>query len=152
MYSVTLNLFDTGSFIWGIAFYNLKYQDRLIKCLEIRAKIKSVWKINEIFLCNSLISKIRIFLRQNSILMKNLFFVTLKANHSIILPQVLGHRKPSSQFDKLTLFIIHKWSPCTYNYNFLQILSSLQPYYCIYRQNILTLKNRFFSFLVPYKL
>ena len=43
-----LNLFDTGSFIWGITFHNLKYLDKPIKCLEMRANIKSVRKINEI--------------------------------------------------------------------------------------------------------
>ena len=49
--NLLLNLFDTGSFIWGITFHNLKYLDKPIKCLEMRAKIKSVRKINEIFLC-----------------------------------------------------------------------------------------------------
>ena len=39
--SISLNLFDTGSFIWGITFHNLKYLDKPIKCLEMRAKIKS---------------------------------------------------------------------------------------------------------------
>ena len=48
---LSLNLFDTGSFILGITFHNLKYLDKLIKCLEMRAKIRSVRKINEIFLC-----------------------------------------------------------------------------------------------------
>ena len=37
--------------IWGITFHNLKYLDKPIKCLEMRANIKSVRKINEIFLC-----------------------------------------------------------------------------------------------------
>ena len=49
--NLLLNLFDTGSFIWGITFHNLKYLDKSIKCLEMRAKIKSVRKINEIFHC-----------------------------------------------------------------------------------------------------
>ena len=48
---ISLNLFDTGSFIWGITFHNLKYLDKPIKCLEMRAKIKSVRNINKIFLC-----------------------------------------------------------------------------------------------------
>ena len=42
-YSISLNLFDTGSFIWGIIFHNLKYLDKLINCLEMRANIRSVW-------------------------------------------------------------------------------------------------------------
>ena len=46
-----MHLFYTGSFIWGISFHNLKYLDKPIKCLEMRAKIKSVRKTNEIFLC-----------------------------------------------------------------------------------------------------
>ena len=49
--SISLNLFHTGSFIWDITFHNLKYLDKPIKCLEMTAKIKSVWKIIEIFLC-----------------------------------------------------------------------------------------------------
>ena len=44
--SISLNLFDTGSLIWGITFHNLKYLDKQIKCLEIRANMLSVWKIN----------------------------------------------------------------------------------------------------------
>ena len=38
-------------FIWGITFHHLKYLDKPIKCLEMRAKIKLVRKINEFFLC-----------------------------------------------------------------------------------------------------
>ena len=49
--SIALNLFFTYSFIWGISYHNLKYLDKPIKCLEMRAKWKSVRKINEIFLC-----------------------------------------------------------------------------------------------------
>ena len=49
--SIWLNLFNTCSFIWGITFHNLKYLDKLIKCLERRANIKSVRKIIESFLC-----------------------------------------------------------------------------------------------------
>ena len=44
-------IFNTSLSIWGISFHNLKYLDKPIKCLEMRAKIKSVRKINEIFLC-----------------------------------------------------------------------------------------------------
>ena len=43
--------FNTSFFIWGFSFHNLEYLDKPIKCLEMRAKIKSVRKINEIFLC-----------------------------------------------------------------------------------------------------
>ena len=43
-FSIALNLFYTGSFIWGISFHNLKYLDKPIKCLEMRATIKSVPK------------------------------------------------------------------------------------------------------------
>ena len=44
-------IFKTSLFIWDITFHYLKYLDKPIKCLEMRAKIKSVRKINEIFLC-----------------------------------------------------------------------------------------------------
>ena len=46
--SISLNLFDTGSFILGITFHDLKYLDKPIKCLEIRAKMKSVQKFNQL--------------------------------------------------------------------------------------------------------
>ena len=49
--SIALNLFFTGSFIWGISLHNLKYLDTPIKCLEMSVKIKSVRKIEEILLC-----------------------------------------------------------------------------------------------------
>ena len=38
-------------FFWYISFHHVKYLDKPIKCLEMRAKRKSVWKNNEIFLC-----------------------------------------------------------------------------------------------------
>ena len=38
-------------FIWGINFHNLKYLVKPINCLEMRAKKKSVRKINKIFFC-----------------------------------------------------------------------------------------------------
>ena len=44
-------IFNTSLFIWYISIHHVKYLDKPIKCLEMRAKIKSVWKINEIFLC-----------------------------------------------------------------------------------------------------
>ena len=40
--------FYTSPFIWYISIHHVKYLDKPIKCLEMRAKIKSVWKI---FLC-----------------------------------------------------------------------------------------------------
>ena len=49
--SISWNSFDICSFIWGITFNNLKYLVKPIKCLEMRAKIKSVRKINKIILC-----------------------------------------------------------------------------------------------------
>ena len=42
---------NTSLFIWYISLHHLTYLDKPIKCLEMRAKIKSVQKINEIFLC-----------------------------------------------------------------------------------------------------
>ena len=38
-------------FIWYISIHQIKYLYKPIKCLEMRAKIKSVRKMNEIFLC-----------------------------------------------------------------------------------------------------
>ena len=49
-----INLIEFTSyrfFYWCITFNNLKYLDKQIKYLEMRGNIKSVWKINDIFLC-----------------------------------------------------------------------------------------------------
>ena len=54
-------------FIWGITFHNLKYLDKPIKCLEMRAEIKSV-RFYEIFLVISHIFKNRTFFPHSSIL------------------------------------------------------------------------------------
>ena len=76
--SIALNLYYTGSFIWGISFHNLKYLDKPIKCLEMRAKIKSVRKFNEIFLyIFTYIQKSDIF-PHTSIFTKNVCLVIFK--------------------------------------------------------------------------
>ena len=83
--SITLNLFDTGSFIWGITFHNLKYLDHIILDYILKSDIFSTY-INFDEKC---------------------FFGYFKSqvskcpNHIRILPFVLGHRKPSVQFNKL---------------------------------------------------
>ena len=80
-YSFLLILFDTGSFIWGITFYNLKYLDKPIKCLKLRANQRSVRKINEIFLCIfTYISKSDIFSTYLNF-DKIFLLVTLKAKY-----------------------------------------------------------------------
>ena len=111
--SISLTLFDTGPFIWGITFHNLKYLDKPIKCLEMRAKIKSVRKINEIFLCIfTYIWKSDIFSKYLNF-DKKYFFDYFKSQiskchiYKKFLPHVLGHRKPSGQNDKPTLRFFH---------------------------------------------
>ena len=116
--SILLSLFDTGSFIWGITFHNLKYRHKPIKCLEMRTKIKSVWKIKKIFLCIfSYIWKSGIFsiyLNFDNIV----FFVYFKSqiskcsNYIKLLTPVLSHRKGSGQNTKLILYLIHYIIPC----------------------------------------
>ena len=117
--SISLNLYHTGSFIWGITFHNLKYLDKLIKCLEMRAEIKPVRKINKIFLC------IFTYIWKSDIFSTYLnfdekwFFGHFKSqiskcpNHIRILPHVLRHRKPSGQFNKQKLLYNHSWTPCS---------------------------------------
>ena len=78
--SIWFNLFDTGSFILDITFHNLKYLDKPIKCLEMRANIRSVRKINEFSFVFSLIFKNRTFFAHTSIFTKNAFLVISKFN------------------------------------------------------------------------
>ena len=114
--SISLNLFHTGSFIWGITFENIKYLDKPITCLEMTAKIKSVWKINEIFLCIfTYFKKSDIFTIYLNFDVK-CFFGYFKSlifkcpNHIKILPHVLGHRKPSGKPNKRKLFYHSSWN------------------------------------------
>ena len=84
-------LFLQNLFIWGISFHNLKYLDKPIKCLEMRAKIKSVRKIYKIFLCISLIFENWTFFTHTSMLTKNDFLVILKANYqNVQAKRILG--------------------------------------------------------------
>ena len=50
-YSEIYEFVNANLFSWYIFIHHVKYLDKLIKCLEMRAKMKSVRKINEIFLC-----------------------------------------------------------------------------------------------------
>ena len=43
--------FDTSFYLWYNSLLPVKYQNKPIKCLEMRTKIKSVQNINKIFLC-----------------------------------------------------------------------------------------------------
>ena len=110
--------FNTSLFIWGISFHNLKYLDKPIKCLEMRAKIKSVRKINEIFLCIfTYIWKLDIFSTYLNFDEK-WFFGYFKSQiskcpiYTKILPPTLVHKKFPSQNDKLISFyrVLKCWS------------------------------------------
>ena len=116
--SIALNLFYTGSFIWGISFHNLKYLDKPIKCLEMRAKIKSVRKINEIFLCIfTYIWKLDIFSTYLNF-DKKWFFGYFKSQISkcsyitSILQPVLAQGMQHGPSNKLKKKISSKWSHC----------------------------------------
>ena len=106
-------------FIWCISIYQLKYLDKLIKCLELRAKIKSVQKIHEIFLCIfKYIWKLDIFSTYLNF-DKKWFFCYFKSQiskchkHIKLLTPVLYHKNPSVQNNKLLLYHIHYLTPCT---------------------------------------
>ena len=68
--------FNTSLFIWYISIHHVKYLDKPIKCLEMRAKIKSVRKINEIFFVFSPIFENRTFFPHSSMLTKNICWDT----------------------------------------------------------------------------
>ena len=51
LFLIFMDFFNTCLFIWYISVHHVKHLDKPIKCLEMRAKIKSVRKINETFFC-----------------------------------------------------------------------------------------------------
>ena len=112
--SIGLNLSYTGSFIWSISFQNLKYLDKPIKCLEMRAKIKSVRTINEIFILFSFTFKNRTWFPHSSILMKNVFFGYFKCqiskcqDLSEILPPILAVTMPTTRLSSTRALAVNK--------------------------------------------
>ena len=68
-----LDFFWKYSFsLWCIPLHFVKYEDSTIKCLNMRAKTKSVWWINEIFLCIfTNIWKFNFFYRYHNYLIKS---------------------------------------------------------------------------------
>ena len=103
---------------WYLAFQIIKIEDKPIKSLEMRAKIKSIRKINEIFLCIfTYIWKSDIF---STFLNfdKKYFFDYFKSQiskciiYKKLLPHVIRHMHPSGRNDKLTLRFFHYQTPC----------------------------------------
>ena len=80
----------------------------------MRANIKSVWKIKEIFLCN------RIFFPHTLILTKNVFLVTLKAKYQNVhaweknLPAVSAHWMLPGQTNNLLVSFSSGETLCSY--------------------------------------
>ena len=113
--SILSNLCHTSFFIWGITFHNLKYLAKPIKCIKMRANIKSVGKLMRFSFVFSLIFKIGIFFHIPQFWRK-MFFGYFKSpifkclNHIKILPHVLGHRKPSGQSNKRKLLYRSSWN------------------------------------------
>ena len=66
---------------WYISIHHVKYLDKPLKCLEMKAKIKSVRKNNEIFLCIFTYTWKSDIFSHTSILRKNVFWVTLKTKY-----------------------------------------------------------------------
>ena len=106
---MSLNLQTSSSIFW-ISVHNLKYLDKLIKCLKMRANQRSVRKINEIFLCIfTYISKSDIF---STYLNFDNFFVVGYFKSQISkwpkqsenMPHVSSHRNLSSPRNKQILF------------------------------------------------
>ena len=102
--------FNTSLFIWHICIHHVTYLDKLIKCLEMRANVKSVREINEIFLCIfTYIWKLYIFSKYPDFNEK-WFFGFFKSQilkcpkYTKILPPTLIHKKFPSQNDKLISF------------------------------------------------
>ena len=107
----------TSLFIWYISNHHVKYLDKPIKCLEMRAKIKSGRTINEIFLCIcTYIWKSDIF---STFLNfdKKYFFDYFKSQiskciiYKKLFPHVIRHMHPSGRNDKLTLPFFHYQNP-----------------------------------------
>ena len=89
------------SLLWGKKPFCI--QDKL-KCLEMRANIKSKWYFTNIFSYNWNLT----FWQHSSILTKKVFCQISKCHiYKKPLPHVLGHKKPSGQNNKQTLFFIH---------------------------------------------
>ena len=105
--------FNASLFSLYISIHNLKYLENPIKCLEMRAKIKSVRKINEIFLC------IFNYIRKSDIFSKYLnfdkkyYFAYFNSQiskchiYEKFVPHFLDHKKLSGQNDNLTLHCNH---------------------------------------------
>ena len=72
------NLSKWVSVQWYISIHHVKYLDKPIICLEMRAKIKSVRKINEILLCFFTYIWKSDILPRTSIMTKNLFLSKLR--------------------------------------------------------------------------
>ena len=108
--------FNTSLFIWYISIRLVKYLDKPIRCLEMKAKIKSVRKINEIFLCIfTYIYKSESLSTYLNFDKKCLFgyfqiLITKCPSISRLLPQVLGLRMLPSQRYKAKLFYHSLWN------------------------------------------
>ena len=80
---IFLNFFNTNFYLWYNSLLPVKYWAKPIKCIEMRAKIKSVRKIYKIFLCIFTYIGKSDNLPHTPILTKNDFLVTLIAKYQM---------------------------------------------------------------------
>ena len=111
----------TSLFIWYISLHHVKYLDKPIKCLEIRAKMKPVWKINKIFLCIfTYIWKLDIFSTYLDF-DENWFFGHFKSqiskcpNISKIFPYILASKLTPSMSNNVILYVTYYETPCIFS-------------------------------------